>query len=64
MRKYSIADAYEQLKDLTRGKGGLTAEAMQSFVKTLPISAADKATLINMSPASYIGMAKELAQRS
>ena len=64
MRKYGIADAYEQLKDLTRGKGGLTVEAMQSFVNTLPISAADKATLINMSPATYIGIAKELAQRS
>ncbi len=64
MRKYGIADAYEQLKDLTRGKGGLTVEAVHSFVKTLPISDADKATLINMTPGSYIGSAEDLAQHS
>ena len=63
MRKYGIADAYEQLKDLTRGKGGLTVEAVHSFVKTLPISESDKHTLINMTPASYIGAAKDLAER-
>ncbi len=63
MRKYNIADAYEQLKDLTRGKGGLTQAAMQAFVKTLPISDADKATLINMTPASYIGIATTLARQ-
>ena len=64
MRKYGIADAYEQLKDLTRGKGGLTVEAVHSFVKTLPISESDKQTLINMTPASYIGAAKDLAEHS
>jgi len=63
MRKYGIADAYEQLKDLTRGKGGLTVEAVHSFVKTLPISESDKQTLIGMTPASYIGAAKDLAER-
>ncbi len=62
MRKYAIADAYEQLKDLTRGKGGLTRDAMQAFVKTLPISDADKKTLMDMTPASYIGIAAKLAQ--
>ncbi len=61
MRKYGIADAYEQLKDLTRGKGGLTVAAMQTFVATLPISDADKATLHNMTPATYTGSAKKLA---
>jgi adenylosuccinate lyase len=61
MRKYGIADAYEQLKDLTRGKGGLTVEAMQAFVATLPISAADKATLHHLTPATYTGLAKKLA---
>ncbi len=61
MRKYNIADAYEQLKDLTRGKGGLTVEAMQAFVATLPISDADRATLHHMTPASYTGLAQQLA---
>ncbi len=63
MRKYGIADAYEKLKDLTRGKGGLTVEAVHSFVKTLPISESDKQTLISMTPTSYIGAAKDLAER-
>ena len=62
MRKYNIADAYEQLKDLTRGKGGLSREAMQAFVKTLPISDADKKTLMEMTPANYVGAATKLAQ--
>jgi adenylosuccinate lyase len=61
MRKYNITDAYEQLKDLTRGKGGLTRDAMQSFVDTLPISPADKETLRNLTPATYTGCAAMLA---
>jgi adenylosuccinate lyase len=63
MRKYHIADAYEQLKELTRGKGGLTREAMQAFVHGLPISAADKKTLIDMTPANYTGAAQQLAEK-
>jgi adenylosuccinate lyase len=61
MRKYGIGDAYEQLKDLTRGKGGLTQQAMQTFVDTLPISNADKHTLRNLTPATYLGYATQLA---
>jgi adenylosuccinate lyase len=63
MRKYHIADAYEQLKELTRGKGGLTREAMQAFVSGLPISAADKQTLTDMTPANYTGAAQQLAEK-
>lgn len=62
MRKHGITDAYEQLKTLTRGKGGLTKEAMQSFVKTLPIPDADKSILLEMTPETYIGDATRLAK--
>ncbi len=62
MRKYGIGDAYEQLKDLTRGKGGLTQQTMQTFVDTLPISTADKTTLRNLTPSTYIGYASTLAR--
>jgi adenylosuccinate lyase len=62
MRKYGIGDAYEQLKDLTRGKGGLTQQTMQTFVDTLPISAADKTTLRNLTPSTYLGYASTLAR--
>jgi adenylosuccinate lyase len=63
MRKYHIGDAYEQLKDLTRGKGGLTRDAMQAFVAKLPISDADKKTLTSMTPATYTGSAQSLARK-
>jgi adenylosuccinate lyase len=64
MRKYHIADAYEQLKDLTRGKGGLTRDAVHVFVNGLPISETDKQTLRALSPASYTGAAQSLAEKS
>ncbi len=62
MRKHGIIDAYEQLKTLTRGKEGLTKEAMQTFVKTLPIPDADKLILLEMTPETYIGNATSLAK--
>ncbi len=63
MRKHGIADAYEQLKDLTRGKGGIDREALQSFVATLAIPEADKALLLKLTPATYIGDAEKLASQ-
>jgi len=63
MRKHGIADAYEQLKDLTRGKGGIDREALQSFVAGLAIPEADKALLLKLTPATYIGDAEKLASQ-
>jgi len=62
MRRHGIANPYEQLKALTRGKG-ITREALQSFVAGLAIPEADRARLLAMTPASYIGKAAELASR-
>ncbi len=63
MRKHGIADAYEQLKDLTRGKGGIDREALQSFIASLAIPEADKALLLKLTPATYIGDAQRLASQ-
>ena len=62
MRKHSIDDAYEQLKALTRGKGGIDRETMREFVKTLAIPETDKAQLLELSPATYVGAAQKLAE--
>ena len=62
MRKYGITDAYEQLKDLTRGKGGIQREELHAYVRGLAISDADKQTLLALTPASYIGAAAKLAK--
>jgi len=62
MRRYAVPNPYEQLKELTRGKG-ITKEALQQFIATLAIPEAEKARLLEMTPASYIGKAAELATR-
>ena len=61
MRRYGIANPYEQLKELTRGKG-ITREALQQFITTLAIPDDAKARLLAMTPASYTGSATELAR--
>ena len=61
MRRYGVPNPYEQLKDLTRGKG-ITREALQSFVATLAIPEPEKKRLLEMTPWSYIGKAVELAK--
>ena len=61
MRKYGIDDAYEQLKELTRGKGGIDRESLHEFIARLPIPDADKTLLLSLTPANYIGLATRLA---
>jgi adenylosuccinate lyase len=62
MRRYAVPNPYEQLKELTRGKG-ITKDALQAFIGTLAIPEAEKARLLEMTPSSYIGKAAELAKR-
>jgi adenylosuccinate lyase len=62
MRRYALPNPYERLKELTRGKG-ITREAMQQFIATLEIPEGEKKRLMEMTPATYIGCAAELAKR-
>ncbi len=63
MRRYGVTGAYEQLKDLTRGKGGITRESLHAFIATLAIPDDAKTILLQLTPASYIGKAAELAKK-
>jgi adenylosuccinate lyase len=62
MRRYAVANPYEKLKELTRGKR-VSRQAMQDFVATLEIPAAAKAELLALTPWDYTGKAAELARR-
>ncbi|UXC36519.1 adenylosuccinate lyase [Cupriavidus gilardii] len=62
MRRHGIANPYEQLKELTRGKG-ISREALRTFIEGLAIPDEAKARLLEMTPGSYIGRAVELAER-
>ena len=63
MRRYGVQGAYEQLKDVTRGKA-VTAEALHGLIRSLAIPEAEKDRLLAMTPASYTGKAAELARRA
>jgi len=63
MRRYAIANPYEQLKELTRGRGGVTRETLAAFIRGLEIPEAEKTRLLQLTPASYVGKAGELASR-
>ena len=63
MRRYRVENPYEKLKALTRGNA-MTREAMLTFVESDELSAvseADKDSLRNLTPATYIGNAAEQA---
>jgi adenylosuccinate lyase len=61
MRRFGIENPYEQLKELTRGKG-ITRDALQEFVKGLAMPQDAKDLLLAMTPANYIGLAAQLAK--
>jgi len=63
MRRYGIENPYEQLKELTRGKGGINKESLHTFIETLKIPANAKQFLLALTPANYIGKAAELVKR-
>lgn len=58
LRKYGIPDAYNKLKELTRGKE-ITKEDILTFIESLDcLTDEDKKTLMEMTPASYVGLAR------
>jgi adenylosuccinate lyase len=57
MRRYGIENPYEKLKELTRGKSGITREALQVFIQKLAIPDEAKARLLSLTPTSYTGNA-------
>ena len=62
MRRYAVPNAYEKLKELTRGTR-VSREGMQAFVSTLEIPEAARAELLKLTPWDYTGKAADLARR-
>jgi adenylosuccinate lyase len=60
MRRYGIENPYEQLKELTRGKG-ISKDALREFVLGLAIPQDAKERLLALTPANYTGLAAQLA---
>jgi adenylosuccinate lyase len=62
MRRHGVPEAYEKLKDMSRGKR-LERGALAAFVKALDIPDDAKKRLLALTPAKYTGLAAELARR-
>lgn len=63
LRRYGVANAYELLKDLTRGQA-ITAASMREFIDTLELPEDARARLAALTPASYTGLAERLAREA
>jgi adenylosuccinate lyase len=61
LRRYGVADAYEQLKALTRGRR-IDAGTLQEFIAAAPLEAPVRAQLAALAPSDYIGLAAELTR--
>ena len=62
MRRYNIENAYDKLKELTRGKDGINRASLQAFISTLDIPEPEKQRLLQLSPQTYTGKAATLAK--
>jgi adenylosuccinate lyase len=63
LRAAQVASAYDDLKSLTRGKK-LDAENYGDWVENLDVAESVKVKLRALSPESYIGLAKEIAEEN
>ena len=55
LRKNKIKDAYDKLKELSRGKT-ITKEEIKEFIMKLDIDKQDKEMLLNLTPRNYVGL--------
>ncbi|CAB4263245.1 unnamed protein product [Prunus armeniaca] len=60
MRRYSVPEPYEKLKELTRGRT-VTKDRIREFIKGLELPEEPKIILSNLTPHSYVGAAVKLA---
>jgi adenylosuccinate lyase len=60
MRRYKIEQAYEKLKELTRGNA-MNKQSIQNFVSKLDIPKDAKKALLALTPATYTGNAADQA---
>jgi adenylosuccinate lyase len=62
LRKNGVADAYEQLKALTRGQA-IDTDTLRRFIADAPLDPVDRKLLEELTPSAYIGLAAELARK-
>ena len=63
LRAAGVADAYEQLKALSRGRR-VDADGMREFIQSLDIADDARASLLALTPATYCGLAASLARQT
>lgn len=64
LRKYGISNAYDKLKELTRGKK-ISKEDIHAFINSLDIiSNQDRENLLKLTPKTYIGYACQISNQS
>jgi adenylosuccinate lyase len=64
MRAHRVEGSYEKLKELTRGKGGITREDLHAFIRTLPLPEEARESLLALRPETYVGLAPRLAREA
>src|ERR1700723_1062321 len=62
MGAHGIPDAYDKLKSFTRGRP-VDEQGMREFIASLALPPEEKARLMALTPATYVGLAPRLAQR-
>jgi adenylosuccinate lyase len=55
LRREQYPNPYEALKELTRGKQGITRESIQQFIRQLKVKASVKKELLAITPMNYTG---------
>ncbi len=62
LRVYGREDAYEELKNFTRGKK-ISAEDMENFIRSLDLTEPQKKKLLALKAETYIGFAEKIARK-
>ena len=62
LRKEGKIDAYEKLKDLTRGEK-INESSITDFISSLKISDENKETLLSLRPETYVGKASDIIEK-
>ncbi|RWW55324.1 hypothetical protein BHE74_00038055 [Ensete ventricosum] len=60
MRRYAVPEAYEKLKELTRGRA-VSKKSIREFTESLDLPQEAKTTLMSLTPHTYTGEAERLA---
>lgn len=59
LRRENYPKPYEALKDLTRGMNAIDKKSIQTFIRSLKVSAAVKAELLRITPSNYSGVSPD-----